>query len=122
MRAVAPLEPPQRTGGQAFLDGLLAPARSGLVLTRADLARAARGARAGRSRGRAPLRPAHLLGQDPAGTLGWLEREAARAARRPAAVAGPATAAHWSERAAATAAALAAARAAAIGAEATHAG
>lgn len=122
LRAVAPLEPPERAGGQAFLDGLLAPARSGLLLTRADLARAARELGLGGRVAERRYALRNLLGQDAAGTLGWLEGEAARAARRPAAVAGTAIAAHWSERAAATAAALAAARAAAIDSEVTHAG
>ena len=112
LRAAPPLAPPERTGGQAFLDALLAPARSGLVLVRDDLARAARelGLGARIAERRYVLR--HLLAQDPARTLGWLQDEAERAARRPPAVAGPATAAHWKDRAAATADVLGAARAA----------
>jgi TorA maturation chaperone TorD len=112
LRAAAPLEGPERTGGQAFLAALLAPARSGLVLVRDDLARAAGdlglGARVAERR--YVLR--HLLGQDPAGTLGWLEAEAGRAARRPAVLAAPSVAAHWKDRATATADVLQAARAA----------
>jgi TorA maturation chaperone TorD len=112
LRGAAPLEPPERTGGPAFVDALLAPARSGLVLVRDDLARAAAELGLG---GRVAERRyvlRNLLGQDAAGTLGWLELEAERAARRPAVVAGPAVAAHWRERAAATAGVLGAARAA----------
>jgi hypothetical protein len=41
--------------------------------------------------------------------LRWLRDEAARAARRPPVVAGPAVAGHWQDRAAATAAVLGAA-------------
>jgi Nitrate reductase delta subunit len=107
LRAATPLEPPELSGGAAFLDALLAPARSGLLLVRDDLARAARelglGARVAERR--YVLRS--LLGQDAAGTLGWLEQEAWRMARRPAVVAGPAVAAYWGNRAAATAAVLA---------------
>jgi TorA maturation chaperone TorD len=106
LRAAAPLEPPERTGGAAFLDALLSPARSGLVLVRDDLARAAGelglGARVAERR--YVLR--YLLAQEPAETLHWLRDEAARSARRPAVVAGPAVAAHWKDRAAATAAVL----------------
>lgn len=121
LREAAPLEAPERTGGPAFLAGLLAPVRSGLVLVRDDLARAARdlgiGARVAERR--YVLR--HLLGQDPAGTLRWLEAEAGRAARRPAVLAAPAVAAHWMDRAAATADVLDAARAATT-TEVTHVG
>jgi TorA maturation chaperone TorD len=103
LRAAPALEPPERTGGPAFLDALLSPARSGLVLVRDDLARAAGelglGARVAERR--YVLR--HLLAQEPAETLRWLRDEAARAARRRVAVAGPAVAAHWKDRAAATA-------------------
>ena len=106
LRAAPALEPPERTGGAAFLDALLSPARCGLVLVRDDLARAAGelglGARVAERR--YVLR--HLLAQEPAETLRWLRDEAARAARRPAVVAGPAVAAHWKDRAAATAAVL----------------
>jgi TorA maturation chaperone TorD len=113
LRAAPPLEAPERTGGAAFLEGLLAPARSGLVLVRGDLARAARdlGLGARPAERRYTLR--HLLGQDPAGTLRWLRAESRRAARRSAVIAGPAVAAHWSDRAAATSDLLGAARAAA---------
>ena len=121
LREAAPLESPERMGGPAFLAGLLAPARSGLVLVRDDLARAAGdlGLGARIAERRYVLR--HLLGQDPAGTLGWLEAEGRRAARRPAVIAAPAVAAHWKDRAAATADVLAAARAATT-TEVTHAG
>jgi TorA maturation chaperone TorD len=121
LRAAAPLEPPQRTGGKAFLEALLAPARSGFVLVRDDLARAARelGAGARIAERRYVLR--HLLAQDAEGTLRWLGVEAARAARRAPVVAGPAVAAHWKGRAAATAEVLGAARAA-MTTEVLHAG
>ena len=112
LHAAPPLEPPERAGGNAFIDSLLSPARSGLVLVRDDLARAAGelGLGARIAERRYVLR--HLIAQDPAETLGWLQDEAERAARRPPAVAGPAAAAHWKDRAAATADVLGAARAA----------
>jgi len=121
LRAAPPLEPPQRTGGTAFLEALLAPARSGLVLVRDDLARAARELGIGARIAERRYMLCHLLAQDPARTLCWLQDEAERAALRPAAVAGPAAAAHWKDRAAATADVLGAARAA-ITTEVLHAG
>ena len=42
LREASPVPDPRRTEGDRFLLALLSPARSGLVLTRADLARAAR--------------------------------------------------------------------------------
>ena len=82
------------------------------MLVRDDLARAARelgiGARVAERR--YVLR--NLLGQDPAGTLALARSGGGRAARRPAVLAGPAIAAHWMDRAAATADVLDAARAA----------
>ena len=79
-------EAPPFAGPDAALDeliaALLAPVRSGFILTRADLARAARelglGARVGERR--VMLRA--LLSQDAAATLGWLAREAAALAAR----------------------------------------
>jgi TorA maturation chaperone TorD len=112
LRAAQPLEPPERTGGTAFLDALLAPARSGLLLTRDDLARAARELGIGMRIAERRYVLRHLIAQDPEPTLRWLEHEAERAAHRRPTVAGPAVAAHWRDRAAATADVLGAARAA----------
>ena len=82
LREAAPLPDPRRDGGEAFLAALLAPARSGVILVRTDLERAARdlglGSRAGERR--FVLRA--LLGQDAAPVLGWLAAEAGAAAAR----------------------------------------
>jgi TorA maturation chaperone TorD len=117
----APLEPPERTGGDAFLDALLAPARSGLILTRDDLVRAARdtGLALRVAERRYVLR--NLLAQDAPATLEWLEQEARRAADRPARVAPGAIARHWRQRAEGTARVLAHARRQAEEREVTHA-
>jgi hypothetical protein len=76
---------PEEAGAEEFLRSLLAPARSGMILTRADLGRASRalglGARAG---GRA-FTLKSMLGQDAAAVLGWLAAEAASWAARHAA-------------------------------------
>ena len=105
LRATPALADPAESGAEEFLRSLLAPARSGMILTRADLARAARarglGARAG---GRA-FTLKSMLGQDAAAVLAWLAAEAdawaaRHAARRP--LHGPA-AAWWESRARATA-------------------
>jgi TorA maturation chaperone TorD len=122
LTAVAPLEPPAVTGGAAFLDALLAPARSGLVLVHTDLARAARelGLALRVAERRYVLR--NLLAQDAPAALGWLEREARRAAQRPALVAPPAVENFWQGRALATAEVLAEAAATANGSEASHVG
>ncbi len=94
---------PRREGGEAFLAALLTPVRSGLILVRSDLERAARelglGCRAGERR--FALRA--LLNQEAAGVLLWLSRFAARAASRyrfldPAA----GSVDFWSDRAAAS--------------------
>ncbi|HET8659505.1 MAG TPA: molecular chaperone TorD family protein [Micromonosporaceae bacterium] len=103
LRAVPPVA---ADGGRAdLLDGLLAPARSGIVLSRAHLAAAARHTGLGLRLGgrRAVLRA--LVEQDPAAALqaladqarGWLDRH-----RADEPVVGPA-AGHWAARASATA-------------------
>jgi hypothetical protein len=104
----APALPAVVDGAEAWLDALLAPVRSGLILTRADLARGARelglGVRAGERR--FALRA--LLGQAPREVVAWLAGEAEDQARRHAAdgAAWPAAAEDWSRRATATARAL----------------
>ncbi len=75
--AVAPpLPDPRSEGAEAFLQGLLAPVRSGLILVRADLQRAARELGLGLRAGERRYSLAALLGQDPGPTLGWLAAEA----------------------------------------------
>ena len=82
LREAPAMADPRRDGGEAFLAALLAPVRSGLILVRSDLERAARelglGCRAGERR--FALRS--LLSQDAAGVLGWLARLADETSRR----------------------------------------
>jgi TorA maturation chaperone TorD len=109
LRAAPGLADPAGGESEEFLRSLLAPARSGIILTRADLGRASRalglGARAG---GRA-FTLKSLLGQDAAAVLDWLAAECAGWAARHAArraLLGPA-AAWWETRARTTAARIA---------------
>ena len=76
LEELAPLEAPRETGAEEFVTALLAPARSGLLLTRADLRRAAAEQGLGLRQGERRYILRALLGQDGAGTLTWLEREA----------------------------------------------
>ena len=76
LREAPPLDPPAVAGGEAFLAQLLAPVRSGLLLTRDDLARAAAALRLGLRPGERRFALRGLLGQDAAGTLAWLAAEA----------------------------------------------
>ncbi len=94
--------------GDAFLDALLAPARSGLVLTRADLARAARTTGLGLRLGERRYILHNLFRQAPTETAGWLADEARRQATLHAAQSaafGPVMR-HWRQRALDTAARL----------------
>ncbi|MFQ5349925.1 MAG: molecular chaperone [Thermoanaerobaculia bacterium] len=95
---------PRREGGEAFLEALLAPVRSGLILVRSDLEGAARvlglGCRAGERR--FALRA--LLSQDAAAVLWWLASFAAEAASRYRLLdPGAEWVGFWSERATASA-------------------
>jgi TorA maturation chaperone TorD len=73
---------PEREGAEAFVAALLTPVRSGMIVTRADLARCARelglGVRAGERR----FALSALIAQEPRATLAWLAEEAGRWARR----------------------------------------
>lgn len=105
LRAAPGLGRPDEVGGEQFLRALLAPARSGLILTRADLARAARSFGLGARAGGRLFTLKSMLGQDAAAVLGWLAAEAdaaaeSHAARRPSL--GP-VAAWWEARARTTA-------------------
>ncbi|HSD77640.1 MAG TPA: hypothetical protein VLA98_09550, partial [Solirubrobacteraceae bacterium] len=122
LRAAPAVAAPADTGGAAFLDALLAPARSGLLLVRDDLARAAGELGLGQRIADRRYVLRHLLAQDAPATLAWLEREARAAARRPAGAAPAAVRRHWRDRATATATVLAEAGAVAHTEERTHAG
>jgi TorA maturation chaperone TorD len=105
LREAPALADPRESSPEEFLKSLLAPARSGLILVRDDLARAARELGAGVRAGERLFALRSLVGQDAAGTLGWLAREAedwrALHLRRRAAH-GP-VAEWWAARAASTA-------------------
>ena len=82
LRAAPALADPRGEGFEKFLESLLAPVRCGLILTRSDLAHAARAlglsARAGERR--FALRS--LFEQEAGGVLGWLSGEARARAER----------------------------------------
>jgi TorA maturation chaperone TorD len=110
---LAPPLPEADADGDAWLSALLAPVRCGMILTRADLARAARDLGLGLrvSDRRAVLRA--LFGQDAPRASEWLAAEAdaaATAAEGDTIPLGP-VAAFWTERARETARALERARA-----------
>lgn len=64
LREAEPLPDPRQEGGKAFLHGLLAPARTGFILTRDDLAGIARNCDLGRRIGERRYVLENLLGQD----------------------------------------------------------
>jgi hypothetical protein len=108
LRLALPLPDPRRDGAGAFVGGLLAPVRSGVVLTRADLARAAHDLGLGLRMGERRFILESLLAQDAAALLAWLAAEARDAGarhRRHAHVVGP-VAQFWSRRAESAAALL----------------
>ena len=94
LRSVPGLPDPRRAGGDAFVTGLLAPARAGMVLVRDDLTRLADEAGLACRAGERRYALAGLLAQAPGETLAWLARRAEewreRLARR-----GPARVAEW---------------------------
>jgi TorA maturation chaperone TorD len=109
LRVAPPMPDPRASSGSGeFLAALLSPVRSGLVLTRSDLARAGRELGLGLRVGERRFILRAMLGQDPEVTLGWLAGEAAGWAQRhdrTASVA-PELADFWIGRAAATASLL----------------
>lgn len=66
------LEDPRTSKTSAFVAGLLAPARTGMILMRDDLVRACRDLGLGRRIGERKFVLSAMLDQDPAGTLQWL--------------------------------------------------
>ncbi|HYL06005.1 MAG TPA: molecular chaperone TorD family protein [Thermoanaerobaculia bacterium] len=105
LRAAPGCVDPRRDGLQGFLGSLLTPVRSGIVLVRADLARAARELGLGLRQGERRLVLKALFEQDPGPVLGWLAREAAAWAgrHRPEVPAAAPLVAFWQDRAEATA-------------------
>jgi hypothetical protein len=67
---------PRAASAEEFLQTLLAPARSGMILTRDDIARAARDLQRGIRAGERLYALRSLMGQDAAGVLGRLASEA----------------------------------------------
>lgn len=78
LRAAPALPDPRREGAGAFLSGLLAPVRSGFIVTRADLARVSSGLDVGLRAGERRYALEHLLAQDAAGVLRALADEVRR--------------------------------------------
>lgn len=76
LRSAPGIPDPRQSGADPFLEGLLAPVRSGLLLTRADLARAATEIGVGLRMGERRFILRAFFSQDAAGTLQWLGREA----------------------------------------------
>jgi len=76
LREAPGLPDPREHGGPAFLDGLLAPVRTGMILARADLARMGHALELGVRMGERRYVMEHLLGQEPVGTLEALAAEA----------------------------------------------
>jgi nitrate reductase delta subunit len=105
LRAAPPLPDPRCEGSQAFVTGLLAPVRCGMILTRADLARAARDLGLGMRVGERKFALAALFSQSPDAVLDWLAAEARTCASSHAAHAGATgdAARFWATRASAAA-------------------
>ena len=99
------LADPREEGGEAFLSGLLAPVRTGVILTRSDLGRLAKAENLGLRMGERRYVLEHLLAQEPSTVLRGLAEEAEEAGRRHEgrrALLGS-VAAFWEDRAVATA-------------------
>jgi hypothetical protein len=75
LREALPLVDPAVEGADAFIRALLAPTRSGMILVRADLARAARDLGIGLRIGERRFVLQSLLAQEPERTLSWLAAE-----------------------------------------------
>jgi hypothetical protein len=69
------LADPAVEGAEAFIRGILAPARSGMIIVGADLARAAHALGTGLRIGERRFVLEALLSQEPEGTLSWLAAE-----------------------------------------------
>ena len=105
LREAPALADPREAAPEEFLKTLLAPARSGLILVRDDLARAARDLGTGVRAGERLFALRSLVGQDAAATLDWLAREAEdwHALHQQRRAAHGAVAEWWGARAASTA-------------------
>ncbi len=82
LRQAPEVADPRKTEAATFLDSLLSPARSGIILVRSDLRRAAEETGLGSRIGERRFVLKALFGQDPATILQWLAGEAATWAQR----------------------------------------
>ena len=101
VEAAALPDPREEGAAKGFLAALLAPARSGLVIARADLSRAAGELGVGARIGERAYALRAMLAQDGAAVLDWLAGEARRQAAAldaTAAIGGPLVAGWWEER------------------------
>jgi TorA maturation chaperone TorD len=108
LRSAPVIADPRQESAKSFLDSLLSPARSGLILVRDDLRRAAGELGLGLRIGERRYVLKALLSQEPRATLGWLAGEAAGWVERHRGgedLLGP-VARFWAERASASAALL----------------
>ena len=76
LREAPTVADPREEGTEAFMQSLLAPVRSGMILTRADLARAARRLNLGLRLGERRFILRALFSQEASGVLEWLAGEA----------------------------------------------
>jgi TorA maturation chaperone TorD len=76
LREARDVADPRESSSDEFLRTLLAPARSGLILVREDIARAARELQTGVRAGERAFALRSLMGQDASATLEWLATEA----------------------------------------------
>jgi len=97
LRDAPALPEPEEATAAEWTEGLLAPVRSGLVLARADLLRAARELELGARVGERAYTLRALLDQDARAVLGWLADEAYRQAEdlAPVAATGGQVVADW---------------------------
>jgi TorA maturation chaperone TorD len=82
LREAPALRDPRHDETEEFLQSLLSPARSGMILVRADLGRAAQRLRLGLRLGERKFILKALFSQDAAGILDWLASEASAWAER----------------------------------------
>lgn len=78
LRSAPPLTDPREDGAESFITGLLAPVRSGFIITRADLARIASSCDLGLRAGERRYALEHLLAQEATSVLRALADEARR--------------------------------------------
>lgn len=95
LREAAELPDPRSDGGEAFLSGLLAPARSGFILTRDDLVELARELDLGRRVGERRYVLKNLLAQDAERVLAALAARTRRAGEQYEPISMPAANRGW---------------------------